>query len=365
MVLVSILGDFDSSIVPVFFEMKDKLSKHIIIYDDAKYDGENLKRVLKGQEKISSLYNLEFEIITLKIDEDSYDDVIGCYNAIIKHSKREYEKIYLNGTDGLVSSVVIIANRLINLGANFIAYDRFDNQCNIITKESMQKIMIGTNNTIETHLIQKGYDLDFMYSDVTLKSRKKSIYKLCEDLEHFQSFANATHGRRPSEVHGFEDFKEELEKIGQLNSVPFIQGGVFEEYIYWLIKDNCDFDDVMVGVKVQIEEGVSNEFDILMIKNNHLHTIECKLRRKVPGEEYVYKLDSLIHHLDDDGKAMLLVIGGENERMNSKGVVKKQFSLGTKARAREAQIKIHHQKIFDKQKFLNDLSEHFLIQGSK
>jgi len=38
MVLVSILGDFHSSILPIFFEFKHKLTHHIILHDDSKYD---------------------------------------------------------------------------------------------------------------------------------------------------------------------------------------------------------------------------------------------------------------------------------------------------------------------------------------
>ena len=70
----------------------------------------------------------------------------------------------------------------------------------------------------------------------------------------------------------------------------------------------------MFNAKVEFAPAFMNEFDILMIKDNHLHVIECKLRKAVPDEQYVYKLDSVIDYLDDDGKGMIVVIGGENHQ---------------------------------------------------
>ena len=140
----------------------------------------------------------------------------------------------------------------------------------------------------------------------------------------------------------------------------FIQGTIFEEYIYWLLEDNFNFDQVMFNVKVQFDENLMNEFDILMMKDNHLHVIECKLRKSVPGEQYIYKLDSVIDYLDDDGKGMLLVIGGENHQFTNSGNSKTSFTNGTISRANNGNIKIHHFKTFNKLRFIEDIKTHFL-----
>jgi len=144
--------------------------------------------------------------------------------------------------------------------------------------------------------------------------------------------------------------------IGQ----SFIQGTVFEEYIYHLIVDNFDFDDVWVGTKVLFEEEVENEFDILMIKDNHLHTIECKLVNGLNGEHFVYKTELIMDYLDDDGKAMILSIGADNERRSKSGKKRFQFSRGDKARAHYGDIAIHQSKNFDEKKFLDDVGNWFL-----
>jgi len=43
MTLISILGDFHSSILPITFEFKEAITKHVVVYDDARADMENLK----------------------------------------------------------------------------------------------------------------------------------------------------------------------------------------------------------------------------------------------------------------------------------------------------------------------------------
>ena len=48
MTLVSVIGDFFSSVAPVFYEFKDKIDTHIIISDDSKRDDRLAKKFQKG-----------------------------------------------------------------------------------------------------------------------------------------------------------------------------------------------------------------------------------------------------------------------------------------------------------------------------
>ncbi len=50
MLLVSILGDFHSSIMPIFYEFKELITKHILIHDNSQYDIKQLSKILKGRE---------------------------------------------------------------------------------------------------------------------------------------------------------------------------------------------------------------------------------------------------------------------------------------------------------------------------
>lgn len=360
MILISLLGKFDSSIFPIFFEHRNIINKHIIIHDDSKYETAKTNRLLEAQKNFKQFYSLDYEIISIKIDEDSYLDILSCYEKIIKLSDNKFENIYFNGTGGLVSSTIILSNKLLDKGAFFIAYDIFDNGYNIVSKNSMEKRNIKENKDIYTHFLLKGYDLLSSGNKIEAFKRKDIVLKLCEDLETFQNFASQIQNQKYDKIAGYTNIKDLLFKIDKLDDTMFIQGTIFEEYIYWLIEDNFDFDQVMFNVKVEFAPAFMNEFDILMIKDNHLHVIECKLRKAVLGEHYVYKLDSVIDYLDDDGKGMIVVIGGENHQVTTAGNSKVSFTNGTISRANNSNIKIHHSKTFDKQSFLNDIKKHFL-----
>jgi hypothetical protein len=54
MTLVSILGDFHSSIFPISFKLKEKMTRHIIVYNNAKCDVEKAGHYLEGR-KLSRL----------------------------------------------------------------------------------------------------------------------------------------------------------------------------------------------------------------------------------------------------------------------------------------------------------------------
>ena len=359
MILISLLGIHDSSIFPILFQFKDKIQKHIVIHDDSKYEKTMIKKVIDSEKEFKVFYSLNYETFSIQIDEDSYDSIISCYKKIEIYSCDDFKNIYFNATDGLVSSSIILSDKLLENGASILAYDIFDNGFNIVTKNSMEKRKITENIDIKTHLMLKGYNIAFTGAKIEASRRKEYVLKICENIDILHDFANKIQNQNMSNVYGFDELKNLLSEINKLEDKPYIQGGIFEEYIYWLIEDNFNFDQVMFNVKVEFEENVFNEFDVLMIKDNHLHVIECKLKKFVEGENFVYKLDSVVDYLDDDGKGMIIVIGGENDKITTKGNIKKAFSLGTKARARSADIFIHHAKTFDKDEFLNNIQKHF------
>jgi len=362
MILVTILGDCHSSFLPINFEFKTKITKHVFVHDDSKYDLKYIKKVLNGQrdflDEYSIFSNVEYEIVTLKVDEDSYESIIKCYDEITTLAKNQND-IYLNATDGLNSISIVLVSKFLKQGANIIVYDRYSNTYNLHTKNSMKKYDIKYNLDIKNHLRLKGYKLVEYADKSVVESRKKVILKLMEDSYKYKNFVNQLQNKNIRDIVGFDSYIELLKSINKLDNITYIQGSVFEEYIYHIIKDTFDFDDVMLGVKVEFEEYFENESDILMIKNNHLHTIECKFVNQLKGEHYIYKTNSIIDYLDDDGKAMILSIGGDNEIKLPSGKKKAQFTRGDRARADNGNIKIHQSKIFDKNKFINDIQKWF------
>jgi len=364
MTLVSILGDFHSSILPVSYEFKKEISKHVIVYDDARSDKEKLQHIQKGQkaffETLSNKSEDRFEILAMQIDEDSYESINRCYERIISLEEKA-EDIYLNTTDGLSSIAIVLSSQLLDAGGKIISYDRYDNTYNLHTKNAMTHHSINHNMEIQDHLLLKGYEIVKTSNKDDLAMRKDVVMKLAQNLPAYKRFANQFQNARSSdEVFGNDEYKRLLKSIGMLENRYYIQGTVFEEYIYHLIVDNFDFDDVWLGTTVQFTEYVENEFDILMIKDNHLHTIECKFKKNLNGKPMVYMLGQLIDYLDDDGKAMILNIGGGNENSTTYNYEALKFDNADKHRARYEDIKIHVEKEFDEKRFLKDVRNWFL-----
>jgi hypothetical protein len=351
MILVSILGDFHSSILPVFYDFKEQITKHILIYDDSKYDIRQLSKILKGQEFFLSNYethdgrNLNFEIIPIKVKEDSFESIQQCYNEIIQHSK-EPKNIFLNSTDGLTSITLVLTNYFLGLGSNIIVYDRYANTYNLHSKNSMTKHKVEKIIDIKNHLRLKGCDLVGFTNRFTLEKRKPYIKEITQNLPQFKNFAN-TYTRTDSSK---SFYKGLIQQMGE-NKEQFVKGGIFEEYIYWLIKDNFEVDDIMTGVSVQFDKDVNNEIDILIMKDNHLHTIECKFTDNFKTSEYLYKTDSIIDYIDDDGKGMILTVGNKN------------IGHQDLARAKNDNINFYAVKKFDEQHFLDECRKWFCLKG--
>ena len=63
------------------------------------------------------------------------------------------------------------------------------------------------------------------------------------------------------------------------DEIVYLTGGWFEEYVfnqvYELVQDGT-IDDAMMGVKIESMSGASNDLDIVFLRNNVLHHIECK-----------------------------------------------------------------------------------------
>lgn len=340
MLLISIIGDFHSSILPVFFELKEKISKHILIHDDSEHDQKQLVKILKGQEFFLSNYESEngeifdYQIIPLKVNEDSFESISKCCDEIIKYSNNQ-EEIFLNCTDGLTSITLVFINKFLELGSKIIVYDRHANTYNLHTKNSITKHKIEKIIDIKNHLRLKGYDLISFTNRFVLERRKKYIKEITQNLSQFKIFAN--NYTKISSSKGF--YKKLIQQIGE-DKEQFIKGGIFEEYIYWLIKDNFEIDDIMTGVTVQFEKYVNNEIDILIMKDNHLHAIECKFSDNFKTSEYLYKTDSIIDYIDDDGKGMIVTVGN------------KSIGHQDMARAKHNNINFFAIKEFDEYKFL-------------
>jgi len=80
------------------------------------------------------------------------------------------------------------------------------------------------------------------------------------------------------------------------DEVDYLTGGWFEEYVYNIIKERIEPDDISVGVHISRERAAhNNELDVVFSKNNQLYVIECKtgVESNRQFNEIVYKACAL------------------------------------------------------------------------
>ena len=94
----------------------------------------------------------------------------------------------------------------------------------------------------------------------------------------------------------FIGFVPERKGSLQKHEIEYLTGGWFEEYVYALIKEIIQPEDIAMGV--HISNGVikhNNELDVCFIKSNKLFVIECKTGVTSEGlyNDIVYKVCAL------------------------------------------------------------------------
>lgn len=316
MVLVSILGDFHSSILPIFFNFKEQLTKHVLVYDDAKKDISNARSIQKGIHKFQKKENHSFESIEYKLDEDSFEALQKSADFILSLSADPTE-IYINTTDGYSTLTTILHHHLFEHGVNFIAYDMYDNQYNLLNKNGLTSHCSVKNIDIKNHFLLKGFKTESSSLKDFAKLHKKAIKQIFEIYsDAYDAFLQIDPYLYPT----ISDLRGKHEKIktifldmemsfGALSTTnALLTGSLFECYVYLLLKD-MDFDDIEVGFKVMQKYNttkIKNEFDIFVMKNNHLHMVECKYKNFVKVDELVYKYTALANIIDEDGKMAIV-----------------------------------------------------------
>ena len=343
MILVSIIGDFYSSVLPIFYEYKDKLTKHIIIYDDFKNDFISAKKVINGTTSFIKQKELAIETFSIKIDEDSFDAITKVIE-ILKSYTENYEDFYINITDGLANIGVLLSNEFLPRGSKVLTYDRYDNEYNLLTKDTMQTYKMKTSIPIKEHLLLKDIEILSIEGSHIAEKYPKDLNILFEKYEADRfMYINSNESN---------------------NHFKKIQTGfLYEQYIFNLIK-GLDYDDILLGVKIKDKRlddiYLINEYDILIMKNNHLHMIECKYLKTLDTTALLYKLDSVRESLDED--ANIFIITNFDDYNNIHGLSNSQIGPGYKrAFAKKIFLRGSPRKHIDT--FVREIDKTFALQS--
>ncbi len=289
MILVSVVGDFYSSVLPLFYEFRDKISTHIIIHDDYKGDVVSAQKIINGTLAFIKKYDLNIKSFVIKMDEDNFKVASQVNELVAKHVSR-YEDLYINITDGLANVGVLLSDEFRAKGANILTYDRYDNEYNLLTVDAMKNHKLQSSIPIRDHLLLKDIEiLSTQESDFALK-HERALHLFFEKYEADRILYTKDPESDDALLHKATGF-------------------LYEYYVYNLIKE-LHFDDILLGVKVKDSRPddiyFENEYDILIMKNNHLHMIECKYLKLLDVTALLYKLDSVRETLDEDANIMIV-----------------------------------------------------------
>ncbi len=124
-----------------------------------------------------------------------------------------------------------------------------------------------------------------------------------------------------------------------------------------------------MGVKIVFEHieddnsnmiDVSNEFDLLMIKNNRIGFVECKIGNRVNPLETIYKSDALMDYFGEDSRCLIVNIQPDPTPHLSNSKV--QFGPSMKLRANKKRIEVFNAFDLGKKKFSSVIEEVFGVK---
>jgi len=363
MLLVSILGDFHSSIFPLFYEFKESIHTHLVVHDDSFKERMSAKKTIKSLNKFSQTHHLAIKTQEFIIDEDSFESILTLIKKI-KSLEPQLKDVYINTTDGLSNIGVILGSQLLNAGAKILSYDMYENSYNVTTNNSITTKTITSKMSIKEHFALKGLKVT-AFEEKDFAHKKASYIKELFEKYYEQFVFLKKDITQNTRVHA-DKYPQALQliKIMKLDSIKqqkVITGGLFEFYVYLLVKD-LGFDDIEIGVIVEDKftnaNVIRNEFDILMMKDNHLHMIECKFTKRIDLPLLVFKYSTLINLIDDDGKMMILT---DNSVYSHDLYDKTQLGLEYYRRALINKILIRGSVMKHKQEFLSDVNSYFQL----
>ena len=328
MTLVSLISNEKSANIPLLYEFKNRVKKHILIYDIA--DSEIAKDIREGLINLKKKYNLKYKIKMVAIDEDEKKFFKKTYEIL----KKEKNKLFLNLPQADSALTIIISSFILKLKGVVFSYDKFENNYNVIGRD-FKTNKIKNNLNLEDYMILMNYKVKKKTKDDILY-KKDYIQKITSSKYFYFLRTLVTYDQlNPRQIKNpMKKWLKEISAIdnGKINKHIFL-GEIFEERMFWRLNE-FDVDDIWMNVKVTTEEikkeKLNNEFDILMIKDNHIITVEIKYgRMTIKADELIYKEDSRMDFFGEDTKGIIFHISN-----------KKTFSTNNILRAKENNIKV-------------------------
>jgi len=372
MELLTIVHSRRTDYLPIIYEFSNKIKRHILFYDHGVVDREYATELKNSIERFNKKYNLSTEIKMIEIDEDSKKDM----QQIAEVFKGKSEEIYLNGLGADVALFTVLSSIILSNDGKVIAYDSEDNSYNLITKNGFSNKNLESSMSIEDFLLLMGEELLYENNQTEIEKNKEALELLFSDAKRLFKIRFLLKTRKTKELKSrYPKLLEALESLDIVDEEGLIKGQeafvrfgyLFEDFIYLQLKQ-FDFDDIKVGAKIRFDEQqvkrrqieVTNEFDILIIKDNKIGFIECKIGDSLDPIHTIYKSDSVMEYFG--ASASSLIVNIERNKTPHLKYVKKNFGQSLIYRAKTKKVSIYNSFDFSKNSFRSKIKEAFGVE---
>jgi len=358
--------------LPIIYEFTGKITRHILFHDHDKIERDYAYELKASIENFNKKYNIETEIAMIEIDEDSKKDMQRIAEVFSGNSK----EIYLNGAGADTALFTVLSSIVLRNEGHVVAYDNDDNTYNLISKDGFFNKKIENNMNLEDFLLLMGDIILEEQSKEEIVKQKEELELLFSDAKRMFNIRFLLKQRKTKELKKrYPKVIEALQKLdivdehsnmkGQEAFVHF--GYLFEAFVY-LHVEKFAFDDVKVGARIRFDEGqverrnieVSNEFDILTIKENKIGFIECKIGDSLDPLGSIYKSDSIMEYFGQSASSLIVNI--ERNKTPHKKKSKKNFGESLIYRAETKRVMIYNAFDFSTNKFRTKIKQAFNVE---
>jgi len=355
--------------IPIIYAFIGKIKRHILFFDHAKQERAFAEELKISIEKLYAKYNLQTEIKMIKIDEDSKKDM----QQIAQVFEGKSQDIYLNGAGADTAIFTVLSSIILRNHGKVLAYDNEDNSYNIITQNGFTNEKIKKSMNLEDFMILMGEEILDEMKKGEILAQRDALNLLFLDVKRMFDIRFLLKQRKTKELKKrYPQILESLKILGIVNDEYIIKGQegfvkfgyLFEAFIY-LQLDGFDFDDTKVGVKIRFDKEqvarrnieVTNEFDILIIKENKIGFIECKIGDSHDPLGTVYKSDSIMEYFGESASSLIVNIERKKYSKNKKS--KMNFGASVLFRAETKKVSVYNTFNFSRNSFRNKVKKAF------
>jgi len=369
MELLTIVHARRTDYLPIIYEFSEKITRHILFYDHDVVDKAYAQELKASIERFNQKYNLSTEIKMIEIDEDSKKDM----QQIAKVFKGKSREVYLNGLGADVALFTVLSSIILSNDGKVIAYDGEDNSYNLITKNGFSNKRMEKRMNIDDFLVLMGEELLYENSKKEIEQNRDALMLLFSDFKRLFNVRFLLKQRKTKELKS--RYPKLLNALSELNIIneqsvmkgqeAFVRFGyLFEEFIYLQLKE-FDFDDIKVGAKIRFDEQqvkrrqieITNEFDILTIKNNKIGFVECKMGDSLDPLGTIYKSDSIMDYFGESASSLIVNI--ERNKTPHLKNARKNFGASLIYRAKTKKVMVYNSFDFSKNSFRSKIKEAF------